>query len=148
MAETCARAVVAGIEGIAFGDLFLEDVRAYRERQMKDTGLQPMFPLWGQPTRDLAQAMIASGLRATLTCIDTKKLDACFVGREFDERLLADLPDGVDPCGENGEFHSFVYAGPMLSVAIPVLVGETVARDQFVFADVNLATMAANLSSQ
>jgi uncharacterized protein (TIGR00290 family) len=148
MAESCARAIATGIEGIAFGDLFLEDVRAYRERQMKDAGLQPIFPLWGQPTHELADTMIASGLRAKLTCIDTKKLDACFVGREFDERLLADLPDGVDPCGENGEFHSFVYAGPMLSVAIPVSVGETVARDQFVFADVNLATMAANLSSQ
>jgi len=148
MAETCATASAAGIEGIAFGDLFLEDVRAYRERQMKDTGLKPMFPLWGQPTRDLAQAMIASGLRAKLTCIDTKKLDACFVGREFDERLLAELPDGVDPCGEKGEFHSFVYAGPMLSIAIPVSVGETVVRDQFVFADVNLATMAVIPSSQ
>jgi uncharacterized protein (TIGR00290 family) len=148
MAETCARAVTAGIDGIAFGDLFLEDVRAYREKQMKDTGLQPIFPLWGQPTRELADTMIASGLRAKLTCIDTKKLDATFVGREFDERLLAELPDGVDPCGENGEFHSFVYAGPMLSVAIPVSVGETVVRDQFVFADVNLATMAVIPSSQ
>ena len=148
MAETGARAIAAGIEGIAFGDLFLEDVRAYRERQMKDTGLQPIFPLWGQPTHELADTMIASGLRAKLTCVDTKKLDASFVGREFDERLLADLPDGVDPCGEKGEFHSFVYAGPMLSVAIPVSVGKTVPRDQFVFADVNLATMAANLSSQ
>ena len=148
MAESCARAVATGIEGIAFGDLFLKDVRAYRERQMKDTGLQPIFPLWGQPTRDLANEMIASGLRAKLTCVDTKKLDASFVGREFDERLLADLPDGVDPCGEKGEFHSFVYAGPMLSAAIPVSVGETVVRDQFVFADVNLATMVASLSSQ
>jgi len=148
MAESCARAIATGIEGIAFGDLFLEDVRAYRERQMKDAGLQPIFPLWGQPTHELADTMIASGLRAKLTCVDLKKLDASFVGREFDERLLADLPDGVDPCGEKGEFHSFVYAGPMLSVAIPVSVGKTVARDQFVFADVNLATMAATPSSQ
>ena len=148
MADTCARAIAAGIEGVAFGDLFLEDVRAYREKQMKDTGLQPIFPLWKQPTRDLAHAMIASGLRAKLTCVDTQKLDASFVGREFDERLLADLPDGVDPCGEHGEFHSFVYAGPMLSTALPVSVGETVVRDQFVFADVNLVTVAATPSSR
>ena len=148
MAETCARAVAAGIEGVAFGDLFLEDVRAYREKQMKDTGLQPIFPLWGQPTRGLANAMIASGLRAKLTCIDTHKLDASFVGREFDSDLLAALPDGVDPCGEKGEFHSFVYAGPMMTVDIPVSVGECVIRDQFVFVDLNPATMAATPSSQ
>lgn len=135
MAETCARAVAAGIEAIAFGDLFLTDVRAYREKQMKDTGLQPIFPLWQQPTRELAKSMIASGLRAKLTCVDTQKLDASFVGREFDGDLLAALPEAVDPCGENGEFHSFVYAGPMLSGDIPVSVGESVVRDQFVFAD-------------
>jgi uncharacterized protein (TIGR00290 family) len=148
MAETCAKAIAAGIEGIAFGDLFLEDVRAYRERQMRDTGLEPLFPLWGQPTGDLAKQMIASGMRAKLTCVDTQKLDASFAGREFDENLLAALPDGVDPCGEKGEFHSFVYAGPMLSVDIPVSVGENVVRDQFVFADLNPATMAATPSSQ
>ncbi|MGA2979139.1 MAG: hypothetical protein ABSD76_06075 [Terriglobales bacterium] len=124
-----------GIEGVAFGDLFLENVRAYREKQLKDTGLQPLFPVWGLPTRALAQEMIASGTRAKLTCIDTEKLDASFVGREFDEALLADLPEEVDPCGERGEFHSFVYAGPMLSGVLPVSVGQTVARDQFVFAD-------------
>jgi uncharacterized protein (TIGR00290 family) len=141
MAETCARAVEAGIEGIAFGDLFLEDVRTYREKQMRNTGLQPIFPLWGQPTRDLAKQMIASGMRAKLTCVDTQKLDGSFVGREFDEKLLTALPDGVDPCGENGEFHSFVYAGPMLSVDIPVSVGESVVRGQFVFADLNPASV-------
>ncbi|MGA8538957.1 MAG: ATP-binding protein, partial [Terriglobales bacterium] len=135
MAKTCARAVAEGIEGVAFGDLFLEDVRAYREKQLKGTGLEPLFPVWGLPTRALAQEMIASGTRAKLTCIDTKKLDASFVGREFDEALLADLPEEVDPCGERGEFHSFVYAGPMLSCVVPVTVGETVVRDQFVFAD-------------
>src|SRR5882757_6392746 len=112
MAETCAKAVAAGIEGIAFGDLFLEDVRAYREKQMRNTGLQPIFPLWGQPTQDLAREMIASGMRAKLTCVDTKKLDASFAGREFDENLLAALPDGVDPCGERGEFHSFCLCRP------------------------------------
>ena len=143
MAESCARAVEAGIQGIAFGDLFLEDVRAYREKQMRDTGLHPIFPLWRQPTRDLAKRMIESGVRAKLTCVDTQKLDASFVGREFDEKLLAALPDGVDPCGENGEFHSFVYAGPMLSVDIPVSVGESVVRDQFVFADLNPASVGA-----
>ena len=148
MTETCAKAVAAGIEGIAFGDLFLEDVRAYREKQMRDTGLQPIFPLWGQPTRELAKLMIASGMRAKLTCVDTEKLDASFVGREFDENLLAALPDGVDPCGENGEFHSFVYAGPMLNVDIQVAVGESVTRDQFVFADLNPAAMSATPSSQ
>jgi uncharacterized protein (TIGR00290 family) len=135
MAQTCARAVAEGIVGIAFGDLFLEDVRAYREKQMKDTGLQPIFPLWGLPTRALAQEMIACGTRAKLTCVDTGKLDRSFAGREFDEALLAALPEEVDACGERGEFHSFVYAGPMLNAVLPVSVGETVVRDQFVFAD-------------
>jgi diphthamide synthase (EF-2-diphthine--ammonia ligase) len=135
MAQTCAKAVAEGIEGIAFGDLFLEDVRAYREKQLKDTGLQALFPVWGLPTRALAEEMIASGTRAKLTCIDTEKLDRSFVGREFDEALLAALPETVDPCGERGEFHSFVYAGPMLNAVLPVSVGETVVRDQFVFAD-------------
>jgi uncharacterized protein (TIGR00290 family) len=138
MAEACARAVAQGIEGIAFGDLFLEDVRAYREKQLKDTGLEPVFPVWGLPTRALAEEMIASGVRAKLTCIDTEKLDRAFVGREFDAALISDLPAGVDPCGERGEFHSFVYAGPMFSAALPVSVGETVVRDQFVFADLIL----------
>jgi uncharacterized protein (TIGR00290 family) len=143
MAETCARARADGIERIAFGDLFLEEVRAYREKQMKDTGLAPVFPLWGEPTRELARAMIAGGLRAKLTCIDPQKLDASFAGREFDQDLLAALPEGVDPCGEKGEFHSFVYAGPMLSEEIPVSVGETVVRDSFVFADLKTAVPLA-----
>jgi uncharacterized protein (TIGR00290 family) len=135
MAQTCAKAVAEGVEGVAFGDLFLEDVRAYREKQLKGTGLQPIFPVWGLPTRALAQEMIASGTRAKLTCIDTAKLDRSFVGREFDEALLSALPDEVDPCGERGEFHSFVYAGPMLKAVLPIAVGDTVVRDQFVFAD-------------
>jgi uncharacterized protein (TIGR00290 family) len=135
MAQACARAVAEGIEGVAFGDLFLEDVRAYREKQMKDTGLRPVFPVWGLPTRALAEEMIACGTRAKLTCVDTGKLDRSFVGREFDEELLSALPGDVDPCGERGEFHSFVYAGPMLEGVVPVSVGETVVRDQFVFAD-------------
>ena len=135
MAQTCVKAIAENIEGVAFGDLFLEDVRAYRVKQLKDTGLEPIFPVWGSPTRALAREMIASGVRAKLTCVDTQKLDPSFVGREFDEALLSDLPDGVDPCGERGEFHSFVYAGPMLNTVLPVSVGETVVRDQFVFAD-------------
>lgn len=139
MAQTCTRAIAEGIEGIAFGDLFLEEVRAYREKQLKGTGLEPVFPLWGLPTRELAKEIVRSGLRAKLTCVDTQQLDARFLGREFDEKLLADLPRGVDPCGEKGEFHSFVYAGPMLNEEIPVSPGETVVRDQFVFADLNVA---------
>jgi uncharacterized protein (TIGR00290 family) len=136
MAEACAKAVAEGIEGVAFGDLFLEDVRAYRIKQMKDTGLEPIFPVWGMPTRELAREMIASGVRAKLTCVDTEKLDASFAGREFDAALLAELPDEIDPCGERGEFHSFVYAGPMLNAPLSISVGEIVVRDQFVFADV------------
>ena len=135
MAQTYAKAAAEGIEGVAFGDLFLEDVRTYREKQMRDTGLQPIFPLWGLPTHALAQEMIAGGMRAKLTCIDRGKLDRSFVGRDFDEALLWDLPQEVDPRGERGEFHSFVYRGPMLNTVLPVSVGETVVRDQFVFAD-------------
>jgi uncharacterized protein (TIGR00290 family) len=135
MAQTCARAVSEGIEGVAFGDLFLEDVRAYREKQMTGTGLEPIFPVWGLPTRALAEEMIAGGLRAKLTCVDTTKLDQSFAGREFDPALLSALPEGADPCGERGEFHSFVYAGPMLNAAFPVSVGVTVVRDRFAFAD-------------
>jgi len=135
MAQTCAKAVSEGIDGIAFGDLFLEDVRAYREKQLTGTGLTPIFPLWGLSTRALAEEMIAQGLRAKLTCVDTTKLEQSFVGREFDQSLLSALPDGIDPCGERGEFHSFVYAGPMLNAALPVSVGVTVIRDQFAFAD-------------
>ena len=136
MAQTCSKAIAGGIEGVAFGDLFLEDVRAYREKQMKGTGLEPIFPVWGMPTRELAREMIACGVKAKLTCIDTQKLDRSFAGCEFDEALLSSLPVEVDPCGERGEFHSFVYAGPMLSSKLPVKVGELVVRDQFVFADV------------
>jgi uncharacterized protein (TIGR00290 family) len=135
MEQICAKAVAEGIEGVAFGDLFLEDVRAYREKQMAGTGLEPIFPVWGLPTRALAEEMIAAGVRAKLTCVDTTKLDRSFVGREFDLSLLSSLPEGVDPCGERGEFHSFVYAGPMLNVSLPISVGITVVRDQFVFAD-------------
>ena len=136
MAETCAKAVAHGIEAVAFGDLFLEDVRNYRIRQMAGTGLEPLFPLWGLPTKELAHEMIASGLKAVLTCVDTRKLDRSFAGRQFDNRLLADLPEGIDPCGENGEFHSFVYGGPMFRSEIACTVGENLTREQFVFTDV------------
>jgi uncharacterized protein (TIGR00290 family) len=141
MTQTCAKAVSEGIEGVAFGDLFLEDVRAYREKQMAGTGLEPIFPVWGMPTRALAEEMIAAGVRGKLTCVDTTKLDQSFVGREFNQALLSALPDGVDPCGERGEFHTFVYAGPMLNVALPISVGVTVVRDQFVFADLVIADL-------
>jgi uncharacterized protein (TIGR00290 family) len=135
MRQTCDKAVAEGLYGIAFGDLFLEDVRAYREKQLRDTALKPIFPVWGLPTRALAQKMIAAGVRAKLTCIDTHQLDRSFAGREFDEALLAGLPQSADPCGERGEFHSFVYAGPMIHDALTVVVGQTIVRDQFVFTD-------------
>jgi uncharacterized protein (TIGR00290 family) len=135
MAETCVKAVAEGIEAIAFGDLFLEDVRSYRIRQMAGTGLEPLFPVWGMPTGALARKMIASGLKAILTCIDTRKLNAAFAGRHFDEDFLSALPNGVDPCGENGEFHSFVSGGPMFSSEIFVVPGENVIREPFAFAD-------------
>ncbi len=135
MACVCRDAVERGIQCVAFGDLFLEDVRYYRERQLAGTGLTPIFPLWQLPTPALARQMIAAGLKATLTCIDPRKLDPSFAGRQFDEQLLADLPPGIDACGENGEFHSFAHAGPMFSHEIPVTRGETVTRDNFVFAD-------------
>ncbi|MGA2593053.1 MAG: ATP-binding protein [Bryobacteraceae bacterium] len=135
MAEACRAAVADGIGAIAFGDLFLRDVREYRERSLAGSGLEPLFPLWEMPTRDLAHEMIRSGLRAKITCVDKKILDASFAGREFDLALLADLPPHVDPCGENGEFHSFVYDGPMFRHPIPVTVGELRDADGFVFAD-------------
>ncbi|HLJ57030.1 MAG TPA: DUF5522 domain-containing protein [Chthonomonadaceae bacterium] len=124
---------------IAFGDLFLEDVRAYRERQLAGTGLEPIFPLWGRPTRELAEGMIAGGLRAVLTCVDPRRLPASFAGREFDAALLADLPADVDPCGECGEFHTCAYAGPMFRGALELAAGEVVERDGFVFADLQPA---------
>jgi uncharacterized protein (TIGR00290 family) len=125
-----------GATHVAYGDLFLEDVRAYRERLMAGTGLEPLFPLWGRPTDALAREMVAGGQRAILTCVDPRQLEKQFAGRRFDGELLADLPEGVDPCGERGEFHSFVYAGPMFARELSVEVGEVVERDGFVFADV------------
>ena len=142
MREACDSAVASQVEAVAFGDLFLEDVRRYREEHMAGTGLQPVFPLWGLDTRRLAEEMIDGGLRARLVCVDPAKLPGEFAGREFDADLLRDLPAGVDPCGENGEFHTCVYAGPMFREPIPIEAGEGVERDGFVFADVRLAEPA------
>jgi uncharacterized protein (TIGR00290 family) len=135
MSEACRAAVRSGVDCVAFGDLFLRDIREYRERQLQGSGLTAIFPVWGIPTSELARTMIATGLKAKLTCIDSQSLSPGFVGREFDERLLSDLPPQIDPCGENGEFHSFVYAAPIFRRDIRVTVGEIVTRDRFVFAD-------------
>ena len=121
---------------VAFGDLFLEDVRRYREDQLQGTGLTPLFPLWGTPTRELAERMVASGLQALLTCVDPRQIDRSFAGREFNRQLLDALPSTADPCGERGEFHTFVYAGPMLKEAVRTRTGDIVERGGFVFADV------------
>jgi len=137
MRDVCARAVRERIQAIAFGDLFLTDIRAYRERQLAGTGLKPLFPVWQLPTRELAAEMIAADLRAKITCVDPKRLPCEFSGREFDATFLRDLPPAVDPCGENGEFHSFVYAGPMLARPVSVTVGERVERDGFVFSELS-----------
>jgi uncharacterized protein (TIGR00290 family) len=132
-----------GITHVAYGDLFLEDVRAYREDSLRATGLEPLFPLWGLPTRPLAEEMIAGGLRAVLTCVDPRWLPAAFAGRAFDRSLLRDLPPGVDWCGERGEFHTCATDGPMFASPIAVAPGETVERDGFVFADLICAAPEA-----
>ncbi len=143
MRMACASVLASGLNSIAFGDLFLEDVRRYREEKLQGTGLTPVFPVWGLDTRGLARQMIAAGLRARIVCVDPRRLPSNFAGRDFDEDFLRDLPPGVDPCGENGEFHSFVYAGPFFRKPIPIESGEVVERDGFVFADVRLAQPVA-----
>ncbi|KAA6464807.1 adenine nucleotide alpha hydrolase [Acidobacteria bacterium AB60] len=135
MSSECERAIRENIHAIAFGDLFLRDVRSYREAQLKSTGLEPLFPLWDLPTDALAREMIAGGLHAKLVCVDSRQLDARFAGREFDLSLLAELPTAVDPCGERGEFHSCVYDGPMFAHPIAFEPGEVVNRDGFIYAD-------------
>ena len=135
MREACDRAVSERVDAIAFGDLFLRDVRAYREEQLKSTGLEPLFPLWEIPTDALAREMIAAGMRARLVCVDTAQLPASFAGRDFDDALLRDLPSHVDPCGERGEFHSCAYAGPMFAHPINLERGEVIQRDSFAYAD-------------
>ncbi len=135
MAGAVAAARERGITAVAFGDLFLEDVRRYREERLAGTGLRPLFPLWARPTRELAEEMIALGQKAVLTCVDPRALPRAFAGRAFDASLLRDLPAAVDPCGENGEFHSFAWDGPAFRHPVPVRVGDVVERDGFVFAD-------------
>ncbi len=141
MSGACARAVAEGVEVIAFGDLFLEDVRRYREERLAGSGLTPIFPLWGKNTRLLAEEMASAGMKARIVCIDPRKLPGDFAGRNYGEGLLREFPDGVDPCGENGEFHTCVYGGPMFQKEIAVTSGEVVERDGFVFADVLLGSM-------
>jgi uncharacterized protein (TIGR00290 family) len=136
MKDAMDEAAAEGATHVVFGDLFLQDIREYRETQLAKAGMKPLFPLWGRDTAVLAREMIAGGLKAYLTCVDPRKVPADFAGRSFDDALLADLPAGVDPCGENGEFHTVVVAGPMFKQLIAVRVGEVVQREGFVFADV------------
>jgi uncharacterized protein (TIGR00290 family) len=131
------RALAEGITEIAFGDLFLRDIRRYREQQLQGTHLAPLFPIWESPTRPLAIEMIQAGVKAKVTCVDPAKLDRSFAGREFDSAFVESLPPIVDPCGENGEFHTFVYDSPVFSRPISIKGGETIERDGFVFADVS-----------
>jgi diphthamide synthase (EF-2-diphthine--ammonia ligase) len=128
-----------GIEAIAFGDLYLEDIRQYREQNLADTGVEPIFPLWGIASTELSRKMVKSALRAKITCIDPRKLPAEFAGREYDQSFLSDLPGDVDPCGENGEFHSFAYAGPMFRQPLDLVLGDIVRRNGFIFADLKPA---------
>lgn len=131
-----AHALERGVEAMAFGDLFLEDIRAYRERLLKPSGLHAVFPLWKKPTAELAQEMLRAKIKAVLTCVDPRQLSPAFAGREFDAQLLREFPERVDPCGENGEFHTFVYGSPDFRYEIKIQKGEIVERDGFVFADV------------
>jgi uncharacterized protein (TIGR00290 family) len=135
MHEAICAAQADGIEGVAFGDLFLAEVRQYRERMMEGTGITPLFPLWGRPTAELAREMTVGGLRAQITCIDPRFLPTTLAGKEYNDDFLDALPDGVDPCGENGEFHSFAFDGPMFSRPVEFAIGETVERDRFIFTD-------------
>lgn len=135
MAVACASAVRSGVSAIAFGDLFLEEVRRYREDRLRGTSLEPIFPLWGRNTRELIHEMLDGGLRARIVCVDPSKLSGDFIGRDLDFELMRRLPISVDPCGENGEFHTFAYAGPMFDEMIPIETGECVTRDGFHFAD-------------
>jgi uncharacterized protein (TIGR00290 family) len=143
MGAAMARARAEGVWHVIFGDLFLDDIRAYREKHLAACGMTPVFPIWRRDTRRLAEEMLAGGLSAYLTCVDPRKLTASFAGRRFDADLLKDLPEDVDPCGENGEFHTFACAGPMFREKIPVTSGQIVERDGFVFADLLPGTAAA-----
>jgi uncharacterized protein (TIGR00290 family) len=143
MAEATARIKSQGVRHVIFGDLFLEDIRAYRDQKLSAAGMEAIYPLWQRDTRILADEMIASGLVAHIVCLDPRRIDRTFAGRCFDRDLLRELPPDVDPCGENGEFHTVVSAGPMFKAAIPVTIGETVERDGFVFTDVVTAGPSA-----
>ncbi len=143
MAAALSSPPLDSVRTMAFADLFLEDIRAYREQKLALGGWRAAFPLWGRDTRELAYEFIRAGFEAVLVCVDPAQLDPSFVGRSFDESLLADLPDSVDPCGENGEFHTFVHAGPIFSEPVPIELGETVMRDGFAFADVLPAGVTA-----
>ena len=136
MGAAVRQLIAEGFEQIAFGDLFLRDIREYREKKIEGLSLKPIFPLWDIPTQQLANEMIAGGLKSRLTCVDPKKLDARFAGRIWDRALLDELPSGVDPCGEYGEFHTFAYEGPMFSKPLDIRLGEIVEREGFVFADI------------
>jgi uncharacterized protein (TIGR00290 family) len=135
MRGVCARAVSEGITAIAFGDLFLEDIREYRVRQLRGTGLDPVFPVWQIPTETLARDMIGAGVKARITCLNPSRIPAKLAGAEYDGAFLNALPATADPCGENGEFHSFVYDAPVFARPIKIQTGEVVERDGFVFAD-------------
>ncbi len=139
MQSAVQEAVADGFTHAAFGDLYLEDIRRYREQQLVGSGLSPLFPLWGMPTDRLAHDMIGSGLKARVSCVDTRRIGPSFAGREFNATLVADLPRGVDPCGENGEFHTCVCDGPMFTGPVRVRVGELEKRDPFAWADLLLA---------
>jgi uncharacterized protein (TIGR00290 family) len=136
MATTLAAAEFHGVDHVAFGDLFLTDVRSYREERLRRVGKSAVFPLWGRDTQMLAEQMISVGLRAIVVCIDPRVLAPSFAGRAFDSSFLSDLPAGIDPCGENGEFHTFVHDGPLFAAAIQCRVGDVVSREGFIFADV------------
>jgi uncharacterized protein (TIGR00290 family) len=136
MADFIKQVKSRGIDNIAFGDLFLEDIRRYREESLAGTGITPLFPLWGKPTGELSKEMVSKGLRAIITSVDPKSLTADFAGHVYDSTFLEQIPDSIDPCGEKGEFHSFAYDGPMFKSRLNIRVGETVTRDGFVFADV------------
>jgi uncharacterized protein (TIGR00290 family) len=136
MDKVLSRAKAAGVTAVAFGDLFLEDVRRYREERLVAIGIEPLFPLWGLDTHALAREMVHAGLKAHITSVDTQQLDARFAGRTFDDEFLGDLPAAVDPCGERGEFHTFAYEGPMFAAPLAITGGEVMTRGQFVYVDV------------
>jgi uncharacterized protein (TIGR00290 family) len=142
MAEALVEVRAHGVETMAFGDLYLEDIRAYRDRMMAENGMGAVYPVWGRDTRAFVHDFVAAGFKAVIVCVDTARLDASFAGRAIDADLLADLPPGVDPCGENGEFHTFVYDGPNFARPVDIVIGETVRRDGFCFCDLEPSAVA------